>query len=536
MRRVWLALIGLLLWAGVVNFDSALTTKGFREYRTYSRKHCIGSDFLTNRGPIFSKRPTKMPFLLIGGAGGGGKTYFNRSMAFELNMDLRNRGFPDAWGVIACDTYPNLRDRYIDKLKKEFQGLGEFANTQDRGYHFRFYGEGMGGVYLRNLDAGVKEGRRGAEYDWGGGEEITDWNYEQFEKFIYTLRSPRPLPYNARFFNCNPDGIGHQWVKELFVPEYRDLENPFFEIVSPENFLYVPMRLEDNALYEVLKDQLEANIALIRDPNKRRARRLGDWDIYGSGRFSMFRESVHRFTWEDLFRWYGIPEGLTIERFLQTARQYGFEIYTSLDYGTSVNSISAYLFHLVGPDGRVWTFREEAMIGHEAEAQAKLILGFEKGIPVRSRIADPAIGQRKQNDKDKGGPTIEERFRRNKVSFLLGSNERVQGAATVAAALYFEENEATQQVTKAPMWRIHTSCKKLLTMIPGLPRDPLNPEDVFSNDGANHWYDSARYFLHTRFQGGVKPAPRPVYGSPAYFRELARREAEGNRKDDWLQG
>jgi hypothetical protein len=523
MRKAFLSLVVVV----AMSLNPGVNVQGWRQYRNYSEKHCIGADFLTNAGPIFSKESTDMPFALVGGAGGGGKSYWLRSMAFELNLVLRNAGFPDCWGVLACDTYPNLRDRFINKFKEEFMGLGEFRNSQDRGYHFRFYGEGMGGVYFRNLDSAG--GRRGAEYAWGLGDELTDWTYDQFAQFFYTLRTPKPLPFNARGFGSNPDGPGHQFVKELFVPQFRDLDNPFFELVDPANFLYVPMLVEDNMLYDVIGQTIEANIALIADPNVRRARRYGDWDIYGSGRFTMFRESVHKFDWPEFFAEYGLPESGTPQDFLRSCTQHGFSVYGSLDYGTSDLSQSVYYLHLVGPDNRPWTFAELVMTGLEAEKQAPKILDFERShaVTVQGRVADPNIATRKQFEHK--ALTIQDRFRIKGVVFRLGINDRVQGAASVAALLDYDQGPNGEVLT-SPSWRIHKSCKQLLKMLPNLPRDPDDPEDVDPRDGANHPYDSARYFLHSRYRGGVPRRRRPAMNSLAYFRELARLQDAGNRR------
>jgi hypothetical protein len=390
--------------------DASCVT-AWRDYRSYSLKQRIGSDFLMNRGP-FAARPVKTPTLLIGGAGGGGKSHFLRSMAFELCMELRDLGFPNPWGVLATDNYPNLRDRFINMFKKEFAGLGEIRETNDRGLHVAWFGEAMGGCYLRNLDA--SGGRRGAEFEFGLGDELTDWQRKQFEDFIYTLRSGRALPFHARGFASNPDGIGHGWVKELFVPEYRNLDDEYFQIVKPENFLYVPMLVTDNMLYDQIGDVILGNIAIQSDPNVRRARLTGDWNIYGSGRFPMWRSQFHLFTWPEFFAHYGIPEGSDPRDFVANSRREGFSVYSSLDYGTSLLSISAYLLHLVGPDGSVWTFAELAMSGMEARPQAAKILEFEKywlgterGQVQRPvlRYADPKIWGKSATEKEQSNLT-----------------------------------------------------------------------------------------------------------------------------------
>jgi hypothetical protein len=69
-------------------------------------------------------------------------------------------------------------------------------------------------------------------------------------------------------------------------------------------------------------------------------------------------------------------------------------------------------------------------------------------------------------------------------------------------------------------------------MIPGLPRDPMNPEDVDPQKGANHDYDSARYFLHTKFRtlmNKLKQQAILMY-SHEFFEQFNR----GKRETQWI--
>jgi len=82
-----------------------------------------------------------------------------------------------------------------------------------------------------------------------------------------------------------------------------------------------------------------------------------------------------------------------------------------------------------------------------------------------------------------------------------GINDRVSGASTVEWMLgYRRDPNNPDAVLRPPRWRISRSrCKAIGDMIQSLPRDAHNPEDVDPQGGANHDYDSSRYFLHTRF-------------------------------------
>jgi hypothetical protein len=504
--------------------------KSWRQYRTYSVPQRIAGDFLTNQGR-FARRPSRIPFCLFGGAGWGGKSHWLRSMAFEICMVYRDLGFPNVWGALYCDTYPNLLARHIVKFEDEFAGIGTVQDSTKRGLHVKFHGEGMGGVYLKNvvsssnLGAG-KGSQRGAEAAFILIDELTEFEQDQYAAIIYQARWGSDLPFFPRAHGTNPDGIGHGWVKRIFVPQYRDLEDPIFQAVGPENFLYVPAKKENNPAYTAMGDVINANMAMIKDPDVRRAREEGDWDLYANGRFWMWTEKLHTFRWEDLFHKFSIPTELTPLDFLRTCRRYGFEIWGSLDYGTSERSASAYYLHLVDPNGHPWTFGELIMVGDELEDQAVQIKDFERGLEIQGRYADPSIGGTTAEREDQR--TRQERFGDEGLWFELGVRDRVEGASTIASLLYYERDDLGS-IKRYPKWRVLKKydgdagfgCKDLITMIPELPRDKHNPEDVDKRDGKNHPYDSVRYFLHTRYSGGsAQEEPIAMY-SAAWYRAVA---------------
>lgn len=511
----------------------------WREYRNYSPRQALWADFLTNQG-VFAANPKRNPHGLYGGAMWGGKSHGLRSVSFEICMVLRDLGFPNQWGCLWCDTYPNLQQRHIVKYIEEFAGIGTVSETRDRGLHVKWHGQGLGGVYLRNVadqnsqSKGVGTGR-GFEVSFGLADELTEFLRAQFGAMMYQVRSGRPdFPFFARGFGSNPDGQGHGWVKEMFIPEYINLEDDYIRKMGRESFFFVPALPSDNPAYDSMGDVVMANAAALDDEDIRRARETGDWDIYQNGRFSMWRRDLHTFTWSEFFFRFSIPEDMGPREFLENARTFGFELYASLDYGTSERSISAYLLHAVDPDGRPWTVAELGMSGMELEDQADAIKAFEKRLPITNRFADPSIGGKAQMSDQK---TRLERFRDCGLNFILGVRDRVEGASTIASLLYVKRDEFGC-VVKEARWRVLREttdgfgCPELIKQIPALPRDPHNPEDVHPRDGQNHWYDSARYFLHTRFQGGFVPDEIQIY-SAAYWREIANNHRQPQGDPRW---
>ena len=169
------------------------------------------------------------------------------------------------------------------------------------------------------------------------------------------------------------------------------------------------------------------------------------------------------------------------------------------------------------------------MKGIELEDQADIIHQAEAGLKMRLRYADPAIRAKSAERED--GLTRQERFANEGLWFELAVNDRVEGAASVAYMLHIPLDQ-NRVATREPYARIIDdpssgySCNELLTELPVLPRNPANPEDVDPCGGKWHWYDSYRYFIHTRFKGGTVAAPPPVAFSSQWLRELGASQAK----------
>jgi hypothetical protein len=484
----------------------AETTTTWRDYRTCSPKQRLALDFLTRQG-YFKNDEHRTRNLLYGGAGWGGKSHLLRTASYEILDVLRGLGFPNMWLTLYTNTYPNLADRHIRKYQDELGPFGRIRDSNIRGLHFEFNAEGLGGVYLRNVQDsnGNAKGKtkRGAESIGALIDESTELTYDQFTGILYTIRPDQNnVPFIPVCCTTNPDGPGHSWNKKIFHPKYRDLEHPFFRSSSPDSVFFIQALKQDNPAYALQKDVIDGRMSMIEDEDVRRARDEGAWDLYASGRFQMWKDKVHLFDEEELLEKFGIPTNMDFGEFLFYCHDFGFTAYTSLDYGTSIDSLSSYQLHLVDPHGNVWTVDRLAMSGMMLEQQSERIVEWEGQRlqrPPARRYCDPALLGRASEDQTKIRRI--DRFRSLGVAMVPGINDRVSGASTVEWMLgYRRDPNNPDAVLRPPRWRISRSrCKAIGDMIQSLPRDAHNPEDVDPQGGANHDYDSSRYFLHTRF-------------------------------------
>ena len=67
---------------------------------------------------------------------------------------------------------------------------------------------------------------QGIEYDVIYMDEATQFTEYQYSTLTACIRGANPFP-KRMYLTCNPGGVGHEWVKRLFVSKkYRNSENP----------------------------------------------------------------------------------------------------------------------------------------------------------------------------------------------------------------------------------------------------------------------------------------------------------------------
>jgi len=129
-------------------------------------------------------------YVLYGGSRGPGKSYWLRRSLLSLHIYWAAMGLRDVTTGLFCETYPELRDRQISKIKQEFPlWLGEVKSTQEAGLGFYIredYGGGM--IALRNLDDPSKY--QSAEFAAIGVDELTKSTKQTFDILRGSLRWP----------------------------------------------------------------------------------------------------------------------------------------------------------------------------------------------------------------------------------------------------------------------------------------------------------------------------------------------------------
>ncbi len=169
-------------------------------------------------------------FIAYGGARGGGKSWAVRQKA--ALMALR---YPGIRILILRRTFPELRENHILPLLAQLQGVAAYKET-DKAFTFPKGSRIRFGYCDREADVLQYQGQ---EYDVIFMDEATHFTEFQFTTLTACLRGANDFP--KRFYlTCNPGGVGHHWVKRLFVDRnYKNSENP-------EDYTFIQARVYDN--------------------------------------------------------------------------------------------------------------------------------------------------------------------------------------------------------------------------------------------------------------------------------------------------
>ena len=223
-------------------------------------------------------------YTAYGGAKGGGKTWAVRTKAL-----LGAYYYPGIRILVMRRTYGELQSNLIEPMRQALRPSLARYSAERRSIYF------ANGSLIRfgHWAEGRSEAEyNGQEFDWIFIDEATQFTWRAFQFLGSLLRGVNDFP-KRMYLTCNPGGVGHRWVKRLFVDRQfiTGRENPE-ENENPEDYVFIPATVEDNtALLRCSPGYVRLLSALPED--LRRAYRYGDWEALGGNYFTEFDEAAH---------------------------------------------------------------------------------------------------------------------------------------------------------------------------------------------------------------------------------------------------
>ena len=391
-----------------------------------------------------SGEPTKIG---VGGARGPGKSHCVFS---QVSLDDCQRIgklkalFLRQTGTAARESFEDLVDRVL---------VGRIKYDYNRANNTLTFANGsrilLGGFHdERDIDRYI-----GIEYDLIAIEELNQLTEEKVNKLLGSLRTSKEN-WRPRFYSSfNPGGIGHDFVKKLFVEPYRGGKE--------EKTWFIPATYKDNPFLN--QEYIEYLEGLAGTLGK--AWREGEWDLFEGQYFDEWNRSKHT------VKPFEIP--ITWKR------------YRAYDHGRT--NPACCKWYAVDYDGRIWVYRELYLTGKDVDQIAFEIKRLSEGEEYQFSVADPSIFSRTGMVDRYGGQTIAETFARHGIIFLPASNRRVDGWNLMHQYLRWSENEFPRLI-------YFTTCNNSIRTIPSLVHDEHKPEDLDTR-GEDHAVDCDRYLL-----------------------------------------
>ena len=215
----------------------------------------------------------KHKYIAFGGARGGGKSWAVRTKAVLLSYR-----YPGIRIMVVRRTYPELRANHINQLRQLLHGLAVYKESTKE----ITFPNGSVILFRYAQNEGDLDKYQGTEVDVLFLDEATQLTEGQYERFKAMVRGVNLYPKRI-YLTCNPGGIGHAFVKRLFVDRaYKQKENP-------EDYSFIRSLVTDNkALMESDPDYISQLESL--PPKLRKAWLEGDWNIFEGQFFEEFRD------------------------------------------------------------------------------------------------------------------------------------------------------------------------------------------------------------------------------------------------------
>lgn len=389
-------------------------------------------------------------FTAYGGARGGGKSWALRRKL--VGMCLR---YPGLSCLLVRRTLPELKTNHVIPFLREYDGIISYSESE-KAILFPNGSRIALGYCAVDRDALRYQGQ---EYDVIAIDEATQLSEFRFSILKACLRGSNHFP-RRMYLTCNPGGIGHSWVKRLFVDrDFRSGEDP-------REYKFIPALVYDNPNLTDADPEYVRSLESL-PPRLRDAWLYGRWDVFEGQFFPEFDRLRHVCS-PTL-----IPNDL--KRFI--ALDYGFDMLAVL---------------LVGIDKskNLWVIREHCESGLTLSQAAHRAAQLARGQHAELAVCSPDLWNRRQ-DSGKSGFEIMQNAALDMPPMCAADNRRIPGWRVLREYLAASDGH--------PFIRISSECRELIGSLSALLCDPDRIEDASDTPHRiTHAPEALRYAVMSR--------------------------------------
>ncbi len=387
-------------------------------------------------------------YTAYGGARGGGKSWALRRKLAALCLR-----YPGINCLLVRRSLFELKSNHVIPMLREYGSFMSYSESERR------LTCPNGSVISLGYCASARDTLRyqGQEYDIIAIDEATQLSEYQFSIFKACLRGVNGFP-RRMYLTCNPGGIGHAWMKRLFVDrDFRDGE-------SPDDYRFIPARVYDNTVLTESCPEYAARLEGL-PPRLRDAWLYGRWDVFEGQFFPEFDPERHV-----------APPPLTSRpprRFI--AFDYGFDMLAAL---------------LLSGDGDSLTVEAEYCASGLTLSEAAERVATLSGGLAEYAVASPDLWNRRQ-DSGRSGFEVMQSVP-GMPPMLPADDRRVPGWRMLREYLLIPPGGE-------PRLRISPRCTELIRCLPALLCDRERPEDASGEPhSVTHAPEALRYAVMSR--------------------------------------
>lgn len=431
-------------------------------------------------------------FTAYGGARGGGKSWALRRKLIALCLR-----WPGIRCLIIRRTLSELRQNHVLPLQREI-GREVPYSAGERVFRFR----NGSTIWLGYLACDADTLRyQGQEYDIIAVDEATQITEYQFATLKGCLRGIGDYP-RRMYLTCNPGGVGHAWVKRLFVDrQYQGDERA-------DDYEFIQAKVTDNPVL-MEKDPEYIHMLESLPYELREAWLNGSWDVFAGQYFSEWDRDVHVVAPFEPPAWW--------------------RRYVTIDYG--LDMLAAYLI-VVDEHDMAYAVREvyqgrdlgEGAKGLIVSEAAQAVLDMVGEDKITAYLAPPDLWAARQET----GRSVADIFAEHGIALTKTSNDRLDGWMAMHERLHVFEDEHGWPVAKL---RISSLCFNLIRTLPQLRYDDKRVNDVATEPHElTHAADAIRGFcVYWTRAARIQEAPARMKWTRDMLEDYRRASPAGKR-------